>query len=199
MSESNGDYFLKETFGQVLQMHIYLKYSHYLHHQNTRAPQKFFFMCCLTIWGRSHRQPLHNLELKDIHRNKSIYSEMHFTANTRWQQIEISLYVSGEHPGYRKILSFKDVSIVFEHVSLTPAGRYFHFFCCFFFVGILIIYFWFKIRLSNVDRSDHRFSSYLEMQIQKKSRKKKVLTIKQKYLSQSYTMPINREGKKKKK
>lgn len=77
----------------------------------------------------------------------------------------------------------------------------FRFFCWFFFffVGILIIYFWFKIRLSNVDRSDHRFSSYLEMQIQKKSRKKKVLTIKQKYLSQSYTMPINREGKKKKK
>lgn len=174
-------------------MHIYLKYSHYLHHQNTRAPQKFFFMCCLTIWGRSHRQPLHNLELKDIHRNKSIYSEMHFTANTRWQQIEISLYVSGEHPGYRKTLSFKDVSIYHSLLQVDI----FIFFLLFFFVGILIIYFWFKIRFSNVDRSDHRFSSYLEMQIQKKSRKKKVFTIKQKYLSQSYTMPINREKKKK--
>lgn len=134
MSESNGDYFLKETFSQVLQMHIYLKYSHYLHHHNTRAPQKSFFMHCLTIWGRSHRQPLPNLELKDIHRNKSIYSEMHFTANTRWQQMEISLHVSGERPGYRKTLSFKDVSIVFEHVSFTPAGRYFQGFWGYFYL-----------------------------------------------------------------
>lgn len=53
MSESNGDYFLKETFSQVLQMHIYLKYSHYLHHQNTRAPQKSFSLCA-ALSGEDH-------------------------------------------------------------------------------------------------------------------------------------------------
>lgn len=77
-------FFWKEAFNQVVQMYIYLRHSHCLHHHNTQVPQHSFFApLTLTVCGKIMRVALAQLAVKDIHKYKSIYSKMHFTAYTK--------------------------------------------------------------------------------------------------------------------
>lgn len=71
----------KEAFNQVVQVHIYLRHAHCPHHHNTWTLWNCFFAPLTpTICGKIMWVALAWEAGKDTHRNKSIYSKMHFAA-----------------------------------------------------------------------------------------------------------------------